>query len=583
MASFDLMNLEIRPATATFQEDEMIRLEVWAVADDMPAELATIEFIFTWDPAVLTFLDIDNTGGPQFDIGGLLDHSSGLNDDLTDGNAIFSGGSFDAVPIPPSGRLIVTLEFLVVGVTPSTMVDLPHSFQIPPNDPAETRIISADPWGWNGTGTCAGATLETLVNNDCLGTDSVPPTLTVPMDIEIECDESDDPMNTGQASATDDCDPDPMVTYVDAFAAGACPNEMVITRTWTAEDASGHMTSGDQIITVVDTTSPDVTAPADLALKADAGGCTATLSLAEIGTASATDNCSLPGDLTSGFTRSDGEMQLDAPFDSANSPITIAWAFGDECGNTGTAVQTVTVAAVNELALDLDLEGGVVSPVSRCVTLELFKCGGGSTTSSHVIEFTGGSFSGTLDVPCGDYDCVTVRDAQHSLRRTLDSMDGFTASGSQYLADFVSAGKDLVLGNLNDDLYIDIIDFGLFSGQWMMSPGPVSCPPAPPTHADISGDGTVFSEDFAFIMGNFQEVSEPNCCGLPLANGGPQTRVSLDELRRRGLGHLAVSDLNHDGWLDIVDMIAFLIGERPERTDLGARTEDPYSKVSVDK
>ena len=34
------------------------------------------------------------------------------------------------------------------------------------------------------------------------------------------------------------------------------------------------------------------------------------------------------------------------------------------------------------------------------------------------------------------------------------------------VADFVTAGKSLEGGNLNDDEYIDILDFGLFANQF---------------------------------------------------------------------------------------------------------------------
>jgi hypothetical protein len=43
----------------------------------------------------------------------------------------------------------------------------------------------------------------------------------------------------------------------------------------------------------------------------------------------------------------------------------------------------------------------------------------------------------------------------------------------------------------------------------------------------------------------------------------PVTRISIEELERRGLGDLIVADLNHDGWLDIRDMEAFMNGARP--------------------
>ncbi len=86
--------------------------------------------------------------------------------------------------------------------------------------------------------------------------DSNPPDITCPGDIIIECTESTEPSNTGSATAVDVCDPDPGITFTDMVAAGACPQEETITRTWTATDATGRTSNCVQIIEVVDTIGP---------------------------------------------------------------------------------------------------------------------------------------------------------------------------------------------------------------------------------------------------------------------------------------------------------------------------------------
>ncbi|MFZ9916366.1 MAG: hypothetical protein ACO3IB_13685, partial [Phycisphaerales bacterium] len=40
--------------------------------------------------------------------------------------------------------------------------------------------------------------------------------------------------------------------------------------------------------------------------------------------------------------------------------------------------------------------------------------------------------------------------------------------------------------------------------------------------------------------------------------GAPRSRVSVKELRRMGLGHLASADLNRDGWLDTNDVAYYM-------------------------
>ena len=69
-------------------------------------------------------------------------------------------------------------------------------------------------------------------------------------------------------------------------------------------------------------------------------------------------------------------------------------------------------------------------------------------------------------------------------------------------------------------------------------------------------------------------AAEPACCALLVAAaprmgnvfpgiGGPILRISTAELIDRGLEDLVVADLNHDGWLDLRDMVAFQGGARP--------------------
>jgi hypothetical protein len=65
-----------------------------------------------------------------------------------------------------------------------------------------------------------------------------------------------DPSHAGTASATDNCDPAPRVTFTDAVAPGPCPQAKTVSRTWTATDGCGNHASAVQTIVVVDTTAP---------------------------------------------------------------------------------------------------------------------------------------------------------------------------------------------------------------------------------------------------------------------------------------------------------------------------------------
>jgi T5SS/PEP-CTERM-associated repeat protein len=171
-------------------------------------------------------------------------------------------------------------------------------------------------------------------------------------------------------------------------------------------------------------------------------------------------------------------------------------------------------------------------------------------------------------VPCndgvGEWDCITARDRLHTLRRT----QGLVISGDQYLADFTGS-EALVGGNLNDDQFIDILDFGTYTSQFAMNVGAdTTCATAAP-HADISGNGVVDTGDFTFIQINFLQLKEPDCdCSSPLTIGlrgeGPRSEISVAELIAMGLAELTVADLNLDGMLDVLDMVAFINGDRPQ-------------------
>ncbi len=86
--------------------------------------------------------------------------------------------------------------------------------------------------------------------------DTIPPNITCPADTAIGCKESSDPQNTGQAVAIDDCDPFPLVTFEDATEDNGCDAPVLITRTWTAVDASGNDDSCEQLITILPSACP---------------------------------------------------------------------------------------------------------------------------------------------------------------------------------------------------------------------------------------------------------------------------------------------------------------------------------------
>jgi len=313
----------------------------------------------------------------------------------------------------------------------------------------------------------------------------------------------------------------------------------------------------------IDDTPPVVTLGADLAVNADAGACTATLAWTP---ATALDACG--GDLATGVTY-DLDLNNDGSTDvTGQAAASYAFPVGthkvtaratDACGNTGSDFLLVTVAPYNEIRLDVELSWPFTG--TRCITLGLWN-GTSALELNQTVTFTGGSATGvSVLAPCasGPYSCVTVRDKLHTLRRTAT----LGVAGTVYTAALTGADK-LVGGNLNDSKYIDILDFGIFSWRYATNygSGDTTCT-TPYPHADVSGDGLVNTADFTFISGNFLLASEPSCSGAKDAEGTPITRISVADLIAQGEGHLAVADLNRDGWLDELDIVAFAGGHTP--------------------
>jgi len=110
--------------------------------------------------------------------------------------------------------------------------------------------------------------------------DNTAPVINCPANVTIECDASTEPANTGSATATDNCDASPVITYADQQTGD------VITRTWTATDDCGNSDQCQQTITLEDTTPPTITCPPDVTVE-----CTASTDPANTGTATAIDNC----------------------------------------------------------------------------------------------------------------------------------------------------------------------------------------------------------------------------------------------------------------------------------------------------
>ncbi|WP_067149106.1 HYR-like domain-containing protein [Pseudotamlana agarivorans] len=161
-------------------------------------------------------------------------------------------------------------------------------------------------------------------------TDTTAPVLDLPVNVTAECSDSLSPIIFGTATATDNCDPAPVVTYNDVKTNGSCSGTYTITRTWTATDSCGNTVSADQIISTSDTTAPTFdqsVLPVDVVVECD------NVPASEVLTAS--DNCG-----NASVSVSDRRINGSCPSDYI---IKRTYTATDECGLTNTHIQTITV------------------------------------------------------------------------------------------------------------------------------------------------------------------------------------------------------------------------------------------------
>ena len=153
--------------------------------------------------------------------------------------------------------------------------------------------------------------------------DTTAPELSIPADYTAECS---DELILDDATATDNCG-EVTIEVSSEETAGDCAGSYTVTRTFTAMDDCGNSTEATQIITVEDTTAPELSIPADYIAE-----CSDELILED---ATATDNC--------------GEVTIDVLSETTAGTcigeytITRTFVAMDDCGNTTSATQTITV------------------------------------------------------------------------------------------------------------------------------------------------------------------------------------------------------------------------------------------------
>ncbi|MDX1478598.1 MAG: hypothetical protein R3301_12885, partial [Saprospiraceae bacterium] len=191
----------------------------------------------------------------------------------------------------------------------------------PSSDTIFRTWIVSDACGNSATG------LQTIIRLD-----TIAPTFTVPPDVTIDCTDDTSPATTGDVTdLMDNCSPD-TIMFSDMIIPGPCDGTDTIVRTWTASDICGNSNTAVQLIVRVDTEAPTITScPADVTINCDESS-----DPVNTGMPTATDNCSASVTITYSDDSAGGTCSTDPP-------IMRTWTITDDCGNSTTCVQMITI------------------------------------------------------------------------------------------------------------------------------------------------------------------------------------------------------------------------------------------------
>lgn len=276
--------------------------------------------------------------------------------------------------------------------------------------------------------------------------DPYPPVLTVPRDVTRNTDPGQptafvSDSTIGTATATDNVEG--VVVTREGVPAGNIFPIGVTTITWTARDVFGNVTFGTQRVTIVDAERPVLVVPPNVAREIPTGQTSATLTAAELGTATATDNS---GSVT--VTSSGIPAGLVFPLGTT----TITWTATDPSGNVTTGLQTVTITtplpAVTVVATDANGAEAGPDTITFVVTRSLTQGAlavtlAWSGTATYGVDYTAGAVGGTLAAGGGT---VTFDPGVAAVTLTVTPIDDVVAEAAEAVVLAVVAGVGYAVG-----------------------------------------------------------------------------------------------------------------------------------------
>jgi hypothetical protein len=237
---------------------------------------------------------------------------------------VITANDITAEATAPAGAAVTLVYSATDDVDPNPSVSADHTSGTFPLGDTSVLVTATD-----ATGNSSQKTLVVHV------VDTTNPTITAPPNQTVEAtSDAGATVDPGTATGSDIAG---TVVISGGGVTGTYPLGTT-TLTWIATDQAGHTASGEQNITVVDTTNPTITAPANQTVEAtSAAGATV-----DPGTATGSDAA---GSVVISGGGAPGTYPL--------GTTTLTWIATDEAGHTATALQQITVVDTTQPTLSL--------------------------------------------------------------------------------------------------------------------------------------------------------------------------------------------------------------------------------------
>jgi hypothetical protein len=169
--------------------------------------------------------------------------------------------------------------------------------------------------------------------------DNVAPSITCPANDTLDCAANTAPQLLGFATAVDNCPNNVSIDFTDVLASGTGPVCELLTRTWSAMDLANNISTCEQLISLVDTIKPVLSAyPPDETISCSTP-------LPAPATITATDNCS---SLVTVLFDQDTINIAQGPCGQFNYTIVRTRTAVDDCGNTEIHSRLINVEDITE-------------------------------------------------------------------------------------------------------------------------------------------------------------------------------------------------------------------------------------------